>query len=153
MKFQNKGAVPVQIAPLLISQPRNQNQSIRDEKRHGSTFDVCFSSAFVCAQVRVYECVFERERECWSERARERVFERESEGESVRARVHSSKRENRARESVCDRIHWMLLPHNPPNRETQIPLCNFKLNRNLNLNLYRWIPRNLSVSIWWISEG
>ena len=28
MKFQNKGAVPVQIAPLLISQPRNQNQSI-----------------------------------------------------------------------------------------------------------------------------
>jgi len=28
MKFQNKGAVPVQIAPWLISQPRNQNQSI-----------------------------------------------------------------------------------------------------------------------------
>jgi len=28
MKFHNKGAVSVQIAPLLISQPRNQNQSI-----------------------------------------------------------------------------------------------------------------------------
>ena len=28
MEFQNKEAVPVQIAPLLISQPRNQHQSI-----------------------------------------------------------------------------------------------------------------------------
>jgi len=28
IKFQNKGAVLVQIAPLFISQPRNQNQSI-----------------------------------------------------------------------------------------------------------------------------
>ena len=28
IKFQNKKAVPVQIAPLLFSQPRNQNQSI-----------------------------------------------------------------------------------------------------------------------------
>jgi len=28
MTFQNKKAVPVQIAPLLFSQPRNQNQSI-----------------------------------------------------------------------------------------------------------------------------
>jgi hypothetical protein len=28
MKFQNKGAVPVQIAALSISQPHNQNQSI-----------------------------------------------------------------------------------------------------------------------------
>ena len=28
MKFQNKGAVLVQIAHLFISQPRNQNQSI-----------------------------------------------------------------------------------------------------------------------------
>jgi len=28
MEFQNKEAVPVQIAPLWISQPRNQNQSI-----------------------------------------------------------------------------------------------------------------------------
>ena len=28
MKIQNKGAVLVQIAPLFISQPRNQNQSI-----------------------------------------------------------------------------------------------------------------------------
>jgi len=28
MKFQNKGAVPVQIAPLLISQFHDQNQSI-----------------------------------------------------------------------------------------------------------------------------
>jgi len=29
IKFQNKGTVSVQIAPLLLSQPRNQNQSIR----------------------------------------------------------------------------------------------------------------------------
>jgi len=29
MKIQNKGAVLVQIAPLFISQPRNQNQSIQ----------------------------------------------------------------------------------------------------------------------------
>jgi hypothetical protein len=28
MKIQNKGAVLVQIAPLFISQPRNQNQSM-----------------------------------------------------------------------------------------------------------------------------
>jgi len=28
MKIQNKGAVLVQIAPLFISQPRNQNQSL-----------------------------------------------------------------------------------------------------------------------------
>jgi len=28
MRFQNKGGVLVQIAPLLFSQPRNQNQSI-----------------------------------------------------------------------------------------------------------------------------
>jgi len=28
MKFQNKGAVLEQIAPLLFSQARNQNQSI-----------------------------------------------------------------------------------------------------------------------------
>jgi len=28
MKPQKKGAIPVQIAPLLLSQPRNQNQSI-----------------------------------------------------------------------------------------------------------------------------
>jgi len=27
MKSQNKEAVPVQVAPLLISQPRNQHQS------------------------------------------------------------------------------------------------------------------------------
>jgi len=32
MKIQNKGAVLVQIAPLFISQPRNQNQSI--ERNH-----------------------------------------------------------------------------------------------------------------------
>ena len=32
MKIQNKGAVLVQIAPLFISQPRNQNQSIT--KKH-----------------------------------------------------------------------------------------------------------------------
>ena len=28
MKLQKKGAVPVQIAPLLVSQPRNPNESI-----------------------------------------------------------------------------------------------------------------------------
>ena len=31
MKFENKGAVPVQIAPLLFSQPRNQIESIYDD--------------------------------------------------------------------------------------------------------------------------
>jgi len=32
MEIQNKGAVLVQIAPLFISQPRNQNQSIALQK-------------------------------------------------------------------------------------------------------------------------
>jgi len=34
IKFQNKGAVLVQIAPLLFSQPRNQNQSIKRGMLH-----------------------------------------------------------------------------------------------------------------------
>ena len=36
MKIQNKGAVLVQIAPLFISQPRNQNQSINGNKVVGA---------------------------------------------------------------------------------------------------------------------
>jgi len=40
---------------------------------------------------------------------------------------------------------------NPPNRKTQIPRYKVEWNRNLLLNLYRKIPRNLSLSIWWIS--
>jgi len=45
----------------------------------------------------------------------------------------------------------MLRPRNPPDRETQIPRYKFKLNQNLNLNLYCEIPRNLSFLIWWLS--
>ena len=42
-----------------------------------------------------------------------------------------------------------ILPsRNPPNLETQIPPYKCKRNQNLNLNLYREIPRNLSFSIW-----
>jgi len=33
---------------------------------------------------------------------------------------------------------------------TQIPRFQIKLNQNLNFNLYREIPRNLSLSIWWV---
>jgi len=40
---------------------------------------------------------------------------------------------------------------NPPNPETQSPRCKFKLNQTPNLKLYREIPRNLSLSIWWMS--
>ena len=36
MKFQNKVAVPVQIAPLLISPPRNQNQSMARAETGGA---------------------------------------------------------------------------------------------------------------------
>jgi len=50
----------------------------------------------------------------------------------------------------------MLQPQNPPNPATQIPRYKFScsyyysdsLNQNLNLDLYREIPRNLSFSIW-----
>ena len=44
----------------------------------------------------------------------------------------------------------MLHPRNPPNQETQIPRCKFKLNKNHNLNWYREIPRNLCFSMWQI---
>jgi len=43
-------------------------------------------------------------------------------------------------------------PCNPPNRETQIPPYKFRLKQNPFLNLYRELLRNLSFSIWWISE-
>ena len=45
----------------------------------------------------------------------------------------------------------MLHPRNPPNREIRIPGHKFELNHNLNLNLYREIPRDLIISIWWLS--
>jgi len=45
----------------------------------------------------------------------------------------------------------MLQFQNPPNRETQIPRCKSKLNQDVNLNLYREIPRIRSFSIRWIS--
>ena len=41
MKIQNKGAVLVQIAPLFISQPRNQNQSIDEACRCGMRQFLC----------------------------------------------------------------------------------------------------------------
>ena len=50
---------------------------------------------------------------------------------------------------VCTfkRAQWqfpqkMLLPRNPPNPETDIPQYKFVLNQNLDLNLYRKMPRN-----------
>ena len=39
---------------------------------------------------------------------------------------------------------------NPPNPGTQIPRYEFKLNPNLNSNLKREIPKNISFSISWI---
>ena len=39
------------------------------------------------------------------------------------------------------------LLRDPSNRETRIPRYKFKSKQNLNLNLYREIPRNLSISI------
>ena len=44
-----------------------------------------------------------------------------------------------------------LHPRKPPNRKNQIPRYKVKWNRNLHLNLYCKILRNLSLSIWWIS--
>jgi len=54
MKFQNKGAVPVQITPLLFIQPRNQNQSMRKRDLQNKTnvnvvtwmTDACFFCFF-----------------------------------------------------------------------------------------------------------
>jgi len=43
MKIQNKGAVLVQIAPLFISQPRNQNQSINYGPGTGPIFTLYVS--------------------------------------------------------------------------------------------------------------
>jgi len=43
----------------------------------------------------------------------------------------------------------MLHLRNPPNPETQFPRYNLKLNQNLDLNLYRETPGNLSFWIWW----
>ena len=39
----------------------------------------------------------------------------------------------------------MLCPRTPPNREPQIPRNKFELDQKFNFNLYREIPRNLSV--------
>jgi len=41
---------------------------------------------------------------------------------------------------MTDSTEIATLP-NPPNPETPIPRYNFKLNQNLNMNLYREIPR------------
>ena len=45
----------------------------------------------------------------------------------------------------------MLRPRNPPNPEIQIHQYKFKFNQDLNLSLFRKIPRNVSFWIWWIS--
>jgi len=56
MKIQNKGAVLVQIAPLFISQPRNQNQSICSGRnriwRRLSVF--CHLSVKVCSWYKTH---------------------------------------------------------------------------------------------------
>jgi len=46
-----------------------------------------------------------------------------------------------------------LHPRNLLNPESQIPRYKFKLNQNLNLNLYRKMARTLSFSIWLTSGG
>jgi len=35
---------------------------------------------------------------------------------------------------------------NPPNRETQFPRYKFKINQNLNFNLYRFVPQHTKKS-------
>jgi len=45
----------------------------------------------------------------------------------------------------------MLHSWNPQNPGTKIPRCKFELNQNLNLNLYREVPKNLRFTIRWIS--
>jgi len=73
MKFQNKGAVPVQIAPVLISQPHNQNQSISQpinqnqfidlslnfaaKRRTARRFHMCVRVC-LCVCIDVYMCVY-----------------------------------------------------------------------------------------------
>ena len=42
----------------------------------------------------------------------------------------------------------VLHPWHPPNPEIRISEYKFKLNQNLNVNMYHEIPRNLSSSIW-----
>jgi len=44
------------------------------------------------------------------------------------------------------------IPRNIPNRETHFPRYKFKWSQNRDLNMYREKPRNLDLSIWWISE-
>jgi len=49
-----------------------------------------------------------------------------------------------------DRFHWNAAPLKSTNPKTTISRYTFKVKHNLNLNLYREILRNLSISIWWI---
>ena len=52
----------------------------------------------------------------------------------------------------CRQISLITLhPRNPPNPQNQIPCYKFKLHQILNLYMYRKVPKNLSISIWWIS--
>jgi len=59
MKFQNKGAVPVQIDPLWISQPRNRNQSVSSHMWWMShmTSHVLQCDAVCCSVVCAYAWV------------------------------------------------------------------------------------------------
>ena len=67
MNFQNKGAVPVQIALLFINQPCNQNQSIHEKVgisgRVCSAWRICDVSVWLCVSVTqpsiaLHFCVF-----------------------------------------------------------------------------------------------
>ena len=60
--------------------------------------------------------------------------------------------------SMCHIHVWQIplkMPHprNEPNRETRIPRYKFKLSQNLNLNVYRKIPRNLRFSVWCVGDA
>ena len=114
---------------------------------------VCvYVCACVCVYVCVYVCVRERERErvcvcvcvhvcvCVCVCVCLRVC-----AEKVFSKIFSASNGN-----VYDSPLKTLHPQNPPNPETQISQYKFKLNQNINLILYREIPRNPSFSIWWI---
>jgi len=57
-----------------------------------------------------------------------------------------------ASEKIMTHSSENAIPRKTPNRETQIPRYTLKWSQNRSLNLYRETPRNLSFSIWWISE-
>jgi len=73
MKFQNMGALPVQIAPLWISQPRKQNQSIAAHaEQHAMHF-----GGMHCITLRLWVCVCVRERHTHARKHTPTLYESE----------------------------------------------------------------------------